>query len=65
MDYVERVAEYDSLPKQNRLEAYRKLLRETEFQVAQLSRRMEQLNVFLLDITNQRYARTAPRCFAI
>ena len=104
MDFVERVAEYDSLPEQNRLEAYRKLLRETEsklldlagdplkyefwterggeevkYQVRELAgdrayvlnkmfalhcseaevARMEQLNSYLLDITNRMYARTA------
>ena len=33
MDFVDRVAEYDSLPEQHRLDAYRKLLRETEFKL--------------------------------
>ena len=37
MDFVERVAEYDSLPEQYRLDAYRKLLRETEFKLLNLA----------------------------
>lgn len=37
MDFVDRVAEYDSLPEQHRLEAYRKLLRETEFKLLNLA----------------------------
>ena len=104
MDFVERVAEYDSLPEQYRLDAYRKLLRETEFKLLNLAgdpleyefnlkrggedvkwearelagdrsyilnrmfalhcsdaevARMEQLNEYLLDMTNRMYARTA------
>ena len=37
MDFVERVAAYDSLPEQYRLEAYRKLLRETECKLLNLA----------------------------
>ena len=104
MDFVKRVAEYDSLPEQYRLEAYRKLLRETEFKLLTIAgdpleyefnlkrggedvkwearelagdrayilnrmfalhcsdaevARMEQLNEYLLDMTNRMYARTA------
>ena len=104
MDFVDRVAEYGSLPEQHRLEAYRKLLREMEFKLLNLAgdpfeyefkarrggekvkeqvrelagdracilnkmfalhcseaevARMEQLNEFLLDMTNRMYTRTA------
>lgn len=33
MDFIKRVAEYDSLPEQYRLDACRILLRETEFKL--------------------------------
>ena len=37
MDFIDRVAEYNSLPEQYRLDAYRKLLRETEFKLLNLA----------------------------
>ena len=34
---IERLAKYDALPEKYRIEAYRKLLRETEFRILSIS----------------------------